>query len=256
MQLHEYHSDRDHSIVFIHGANCGGWMWDSVVKALPDFHCLVVDLPGHADSYSVPWTNIPIIASDIIEIIKTRAKGAKASVVGLSLGGYLILEMLNQDDSVLHNVMISGVNSQPIPNQWMMKIMTHLLSPLIRSEWLLRKNAKSLNISEADIETYVREGKKVSIQAFKALSAQAIKFLPTEKALQTPCRKLFVAGSREHSLIVSSLKDFQQRAVNSVSYQVTDKKHAWVSEDPLLFADTVRQWMHREKLPDLLESVL
>jgi len=48
MALHvaEYGQENSHTILFIHGAALGGWMWQPQIEGLAQqFHCLVPDLP-------------------------------------------------------------------------------------------------------------------------------------------------------------------------------------------------------------------
>ena len=41
------------TIVFLHGGGGGGWMWQPQLDGLPDYHCLVPDLPEHGKSMAV-----------------------------------------------------------------------------------------------------------------------------------------------------------------------------------------------------------
>jgi pimeloyl-ACP methyl ester carboxylesterase len=93
-------------LVFLHGVGASGWMWARQVAALADFHCLNVDLPGHGRSNRVPWVSLADTAGQIAAIIRTRAANGRAHVVGLSLGGYIALALLERHAEVLDRVVM------------------------------------------------------------------------------------------------------------------------------------------------------
>jgi pimeloyl-ACP methyl ester carboxylesterase len=89
------------SVVFLHGIGTSGWMWERQVAALAEFHCLTVDLPGHGKSNHVPWVSLADTTGQVAALIRARATGGRAHVVGLSLGGYVVLCLLERHAGVL-----------------------------------------------------------------------------------------------------------------------------------------------------------
>ena len=85
----------------MHGVGTSGWMWARQVAALADFHCLNVDLPGHGRSNRETWVSLADTAAQIAEIIQERATNRRAHIVGLSLGGYVALALLDRHADVL-----------------------------------------------------------------------------------------------------------------------------------------------------------
>lgn len=59
--------DRGHDTV---GNN--GSMWSDLKKALPDYHCLAPDLPGHGDSRHIPWRSRAETAGMVATLIAAR----------------------------------------------------------------------------------------------------------------------------------------------------------------------------------------
>lgn len=74
------------TIVFLHGGGTRGWSWQPQVERLPEYHCVVPDLPEHGRSrHSGPFT-MAHAAALVAEVIRSCAHGGHAHVVGLSVG--------------------------------------------------------------------------------------------------------------------------------------------------------------------------
>ncbi|MEM6709960.1 MAG: alpha/beta fold hydrolase, partial [Pseudomonadota bacterium] len=63
--MHVNNSGGEPTIVFLHGANAGAWMWNPVLDHMPDVHSLCPDLPGHGRSATEDWTTLEEIADDL-----------------------------------------------------------------------------------------------------------------------------------------------------------------------------------------------
>ena len=80
--------------MLLHGVGNNGSMWSDLMAALPDYHCLAPDLPGHGASRSLRWRRRADTAELVASLIEAEATGGRAHVVGLSLGGSVALELL------------------------------------------------------------------------------------------------------------------------------------------------------------------
>lgn len=76
------------TIVFLHGLGVSSWMWQTQLDALSQhYRCLTIDLPGSGESQQGEWRSLQNAAEEVAEVIRQRAPGGRAHVVGLSLGG-------------------------------------------------------------------------------------------------------------------------------------------------------------------------
>ena len=90
------------TIVFLHGGGGAGWMWQLQVEALKnDYHLLVPDLPEHGRSAALKPFTIADSVTHIAELIRTRAHGGKAHVVGLSEGAQITVALLGAASEVV-----------------------------------------------------------------------------------------------------------------------------------------------------------
>jgi pimeloyl-ACP methyl ester carboxylesterase len=79
-------------IVFVHGSRVTRKMWLPQMEALADdFRVIALDLPGHGVLASTPFRLETALA--VIDDVIRRGASGRALVVGLSLGGYLAMEL-------------------------------------------------------------------------------------------------------------------------------------------------------------------
>lgn len=66
------------------------------------------DFPGYGRRTNEAWPGIAGAAADIAELIRTHAIDGKAHVVGLSLGGFISVELLRHYPQLVRSCAISG----------------------------------------------------------------------------------------------------------------------------------------------------
>ena len=104
----------DKSIVFLHASGSSSQMWAHHIAELKnDFHCIAVDLPGHGSSRDIGWTNFNDVTEMIVVIIKNGVHG-KPHLVGLSLGGGLVLKLLEKHADLFDRAIVDGACHHPI----------------------------------------------------------------------------------------------------------------------------------------------
>lgn len=84
-------------VVLLHGFPLNRAMWDEVVPALADrYHVIVPDLRGHGETEAPegPYS-VAEFADDVIALLDSLGH-AKAAIVGLSMGGYVSLQLLTR----------------------------------------------------------------------------------------------------------------------------------------------------------------
>lgn len=83
-------------IVFLHGNSMNGQIYLDLVSqdSLRDFHCLVLDLPGHGLSPRFGCYSLKAILDSIYNEVR-NLNFDKIFIVGSSLGGHLAMQMLS-----------------------------------------------------------------------------------------------------------------------------------------------------------------
>jgi pimeloyl-ACP methyl ester carboxylesterase len=100
------------AIVFIHGTRLTSAMWTPQQAALAGpFQTIAVDLPGHGTRAHEPFT-LDGAAEAVASTIRAEA-GGRAVVVGLSLGGYVAMELAARRPELVRGLVLSGATAEP-----------------------------------------------------------------------------------------------------------------------------------------------
>ncbi|NER78474.1 MAG: alpha/beta hydrolase [Leptolyngbya sp. SIO1D8] len=243
------------TLIFLHALGTSGWMWHKQIELLSNFNCVVPDLPGHGKSNHIPWRSFSETALLIRQIVQSQTDLEKAHIVGLSLGAYVGLQLLSESPSIVKRAILSGLHVLPMPHKQLMLLMPYVLAPFIKSGFMVRLNAKALNIPEAQFEDYRHSFQQMSIPTFIKASRDASSFTMPENITSISTPTLILAGENEHSLIHQSQQVLNKKMANVQSYIVPNVGHGWNLEAPNLFAKTVRDWVQQHPLPAQLQTI-
>jgi pimeloyl-ACP methyl ester carboxylesterase len=106
--------DERPTIVFLHGTRLTGASWAAQIAELgEEFHVLAPDLPGHGLAADEPFT-LTGAAERIAQLIAAEAHGGRAILVGLSLGGYVAMDVAARWPERIHGLVISGATAEPM----------------------------------------------------------------------------------------------------------------------------------------------
>lgn len=98
-------------IVFVHGTRLTGAMWRSQIASLESMSVLAIDLPGHGRSAGTAFT-LPGAVDAVAEAID--ALGGAAIVVGLSLGGYVAMDLASRSPDRVAGLVLAGATQEPV----------------------------------------------------------------------------------------------------------------------------------------------
>lgn len=232
-------NDNGPLVVFLHAVGTTSWMWEPVVERLQDYHCLLIDLPGHGDSKTIAWQSFEHTAEQVRQTIQASGKREQTHIVGLSLGSYVGLSLLALEPTVYKSATLSGLHSGGMPNRALMRLVSWLMAPFAVRPFFARKNGQMLGGTGTDLDAYVREAGKTDVASFRRASIDAVNFeMPqTVRAIQT--KVMIAAGSREHTLILKTLPTLVEALPHGKSHIAEGLGHGWSLEDPAQFADLV-----------------
>lgn len=241
------------SIVFLHGVGASGWMWEKQTAALVDFHCLNVDLPGHGKSNQVAWVSLADTADHIAALIQTRATHGRAHVVGLSLGGYIALVLLERHGNVVDRAVISGVTDSPMPNRALLNPQLWLMSFLLKRRWFVNMQAKSLPLPTDMQSAFTENLLGMSLDAYRRIWEEVVDFYvpPALQRVNNPT--LIMAGGRETKIIRQTVDTIPKIMPNAQGRLAPGLGHGWNVEAPDLFSAMVRAWITGVRLPAQLQ---
>jgi pimeloyl-ACP methyl ester carboxylesterase len=231
-------------------------MWRRLVHDLaPGFHVLVVDLPGHGASAPRPWRSLADTVAGVVDLVRAQAHGGTAHVVGLSLGGYVALELAAVHPALVPTATVSGVNVLPFPRARLMRLAGRAIAPVMTSGPMLRANARALGVPDEDYAGYVAAARSMAAGTFLAVGDELMSYTVPTGAAASTARVLAMAGSLEQPLIRRSLSVIASAFPEADARLATGVGHAWNRQAPDLFAAAVRAHIAGAALPDELDVV-
>ena len=235
------------TIVFLHGGGLPGWTWEPVVAGLPGYHCLVPDLPSHGRSRDTPWESLPATAAQVASLIRERATGGRAHLVGVSLGGQLALQLLATEPALIDRAVVSGTSVRRMPAAGFLSWLVRASLPWSRGEWMVRANLRSLGIPTEHLGRYRQTLDETDPVALGRVVGDSLRFRP--RPIASGANLLVAAGRKEPGTITRSARDLASTVPGVTLRMAPAGGHAWFLQAPDLFARMVRAWVSREPLP-------
>jgi pimeloyl-ACP methyl ester carboxylesterase len=101
------------AIVFVHGTRLTKTFWTPQLTGLADeFRTVALDLPAHGSLADEPFTLER--AADVLAATIRGHAGGRATVVGLSLGGYVAMVLAAREPELVRGLVISGASAEPM----------------------------------------------------------------------------------------------------------------------------------------------
>jgi pimeloyl-ACP methyl ester carboxylesterase len=232
------------TIVFLHGGNVAGWMWGAQVPAFIDHHVLVPDLPGFGASNDEPWPGLAGAADAVAELLRARATGGRAHVVGLSLGSSVAIELGLRHPDVVESLFLASAAVVPLPRSVTVGTRLMLRFWHLRGFWQVL--ARSYGLPADSVELFIETGLGISVETARAIY--------DEVSAGTDVRALDVP-----SLAVAGGNDTRSIARDSIAVLggaiAPGLHHQWNIENVELFNAAVRAWVERRELaPGLVQT--
>jgi pimeloyl-ACP methyl ester carboxylesterase len=252
MYISELGAPNAEAVVFLHGTAVGGWMWQSYMSELYNYHCLLVDLPGHSKSNNIEWVSLADSAEQVVQIILERTSQQRAHLVGASLGGSVALQLLSMCPEVINHTLITGASILPMPGLRFFKIMLRLMAPMVKTDFFLRAALKALNFSGEDYEQFRQSLGSISSQTFVKAWSQSLDLRYSSELEKVKTPILLMAGEKESQFIHQSNSLLATRLLNAKARLAPKMGHGWLGESPTLFSRVLKSWLGDTELPSEL----
>jgi pimeloyl-ACP methyl ester carboxylesterase len=234
------------AIVFIHGMGQSGRIWREHMARLTDFHCLAPDLPGFGQSNQLPSVSLGETADLVAELIETRVPARRASVVGISSGGWVIRDLLDHHPDRVERAVIDGAPVRPWGRRFRVLVFS-AMSPFIHTRPVMASMREIWDAADL---------RAASRRAFRRSVTEG--FLKPFAAIGVPNPTLFVAGERETSRTLTGCGVRESNAAlatlmpHAEARFAPDLGHCWQRKAPDLHIRMVEAWCTGQTLPSEL----
>ncbi|WP_125778037.1 alpha/beta fold hydrolase [Antribacter gilvus] len=250
----EHHPENDETVLFLHGGVVGGWMWAENAEALTGHHSLAPDLPGFAGSAHLPWVDLATTTDVLADLVRDRAHGGRAHVVGLSFGAVVGTTLAARHPDIVRSVLATGAMLRGAHgfNRWIGLAQL----PLWGSPAYWKVNARIYGIPEDGVDQFVATGLGLNRDSARRMVPEIFDGVPADvldglRTLDAPM--LALAGEKEPRFIRDAQVEAVSRAPRAVARLAPGMHHVWSLEDPALFQRTLDHWLATgEPSPELL----
>ncbi len=257
------------TLVFLHGGGGGGWMWQPQVAALSDYHCLVPDLPEHGQSAAEKPFSIADSVARVAELIRTRAHGGRAHVIGLSEGAQSTVALLATAPERVDRAIVSSALLRPLPGAGLMTPELIALSyrwsvtPFKNSDGWVRVNMKyAAGVPEAYFAPFSESFRSLTEAGFVHVMVENLRFRLPAGLDRVTAPTLVVVGQKEYAAMRASARDLAAALPGAQAYAVAHaralslaEEHNWNLTAPELFTQMVRAWISGQPLPAALRPL-
>ncbi|KAH8883382.1 alpha/beta-hydrolase [Thozetella sp. PMI_491] len=253
------------TIVLLHGALTNHLEWDAVAPHLANFHLLIPDLPQHSFSKDIRPFSIPFAAEKTASLIEKHAHEGRAHLVGMSLGGYVAMEVIRRHPGLVASAFVSG--AAPVSGlrlrqlEWSSMAYYSQLG-LIRSPYnlFLRLGRWWLGLRMSD-SLMAALGPNYTWELFEAV-VNGLKEWQENAVTETgkgDVRILVVSGGKQDD--TEAIKKLGQKLRSlgtgegrlSRAAVVKTAVHPWNMQLPELFANGIISWIGQSSLPPEFE---
>lgn len=240
------------TIVFLHGGGVGGWMWDKQIESFHDFHCLVPDLPEHGKSLNEGPISISDCVDLVAHLIEDKANNRKAHVVGHSLGGKVVIELLSKRPDLVGHAVTASALYRPM---FLLKL-THkpyiykMTAAMMKSRAVLSYTVRQFKFPDKSFnESCMQEFKNLTSGSLYRIYEQVYQHLKLPDGLTgVNVPALILAGEKEPKAMRQSVADITSVLPNSKGVIIKKANHTypWSMHDT--FNNLIRSWITKGSL--------
>jgi pimeloyl-ACP methyl ester carboxylesterase len=238
------------TIVFLHGGRMSGWSWGPVVDRMPEYRCLIPDLPQFGNSVHLGALEIGSATDAVAELIRSRVATRRVHLVGFSLGAQVGVQLLATKPELVDRAVLSGTMVNALP--WV-RLTQRLAGLLARPSWTRRLITRRLDsnsaVPAARIDEYREDVRLILRRQFVGIVMASAGFTVPEGLDRSDSPTLFLTGTEEMPFVRRSAAALAHRMPNGVDRVAKGMGHAWPLCHPELFARTVDAWFTAAALP-------
>ena len=227
------------TILLLHGAGLGGWMWQPVADLLrPRFDVLTPDLPGHPES-ELPHFTTNADAADAI----AAGLDNPVTAVGFSIGGQVAMELASRHPHLVERLAVVSSLSSRSFSPTAMSVVMRVTAPLARNRRFARAQAKASFVPEEQFEHYWRSSRHVSAQSLAAIGRENFAYRAPAGWGERSIPTLLLAGGREPRAVAQGMRLLQTARPDAEFELVADAGHSVPLDRPAWLAARLERFM-------------
>ncbi len=234
-----------------------GWSWNPVVELLPQYRCLVPDLPQYGKSFGLGPFEITRAAESVAALIRSRIPSRRAHLVGFSLGAQVAVQLLATEPQLVDRALLSGTFVHPVTGVAMTRRVVGALASTAWFRWLVinRHWHNHGPPPHASADDYLTDARLNSGRQLAHIAVASAGFTLPGTLDGAPNPTLFITGTEESRIIRRWAGVLARSMPRGVDGLATGMRHDWPLRHPDMFARTVDSWLSSTPLPSFIKTV-
>ena len=244
-----HYEKQSQTLLLLHDGGLSSKQWQPQIGCLRDFHLLLPDMPEQGKTDGEFELNDA--TKRIADLIAAQAHGAQAHVVGLSLGGAIVLELLHACPERVQTAIVMGTSGKLNRMLGQVLLWQADLGRLFSAKWVVNMSIRMFGI-EAYRDLVYEDLLRATAPGFTKRIAQSL------MAAQIPTRNkvplLVLVGEKETGPAKRAARGLAATIPNASGATVPRVGHVWNLQNPILFCDVVRLWASRQQVAPVLQA--
>ena len=240
------------TIVLLHGACSNAGEWNLVIEHFsPNYHILVPDLPRHGRARNIVPFTLSNSAQLLAKLIRSRAQGGRAHIIGFSLGAHIALEMAAHHSEVALSIFASGWRYWGQP--WYTPLIPFALRYQGMIEDSLPRSWLKWVTGGADIRRSEPGSRPAELMRewITAISTQVVEAVGSIPGGVLVVAATLLGDKAQDAKLAADLLSKDSESDTRVRGVFNERlTHAWNRQDPELCANVILDWIAGRPLPE------
>ena len=260
-------SSQSKTILFLHGGGSSGWSWKPIAEQLANnYRCVIADLPQHGKSQHIEPFSIPYASDCLAEIVDSLNNGEQWTLVGLSEGAQIGVELLTKHPEKFQFAILSGAMILPLPgSKWVSRGLLDwtyywFVKPFQKSDWYIRMNMSlSVGIPGKYFPQFKKDFQQLSKSGWTNLMEANLSYRMPGSLNKVKTKSLFLCGEKEYGIMKKSAQLLAQTIPLAKAGRVKipgkislAQSHNWPLNYPELAVNIIQDWILQK---DFIPSV-
>jgi pimeloyl-ACP methyl ester carboxylesterase len=236
------------AVVFLHGGEHSGQSWQPVVERMPQYRCLVPDLPQHGQSSREGRFEMGGATAAVADFIRSRVGAGPVHLVGYSLGAQVGVQLMATEPKLVDRAVLCApiINAMPF-----VRLTAPLLGLVARvSRFVtIQRSGRQVNFSYPEVDDGREQVLLMTGRQVAPIVVASASFTLPEGLDQSDSPALFLTGTEEIRLIRRSAATLAQRMRNGVEGAAIGMDHDWPVRYPDLLSRTIDAWLSGAAMP-------
>lgn len=243
MKVKHYGENKPNILLLLHGEEASSWIWEETLEKLTEeFHCITIDLPGHATSKDYEFS-INDTAILITKIFAQIYPNKKIHIAGVGVGAQVALKLAYDYSYLVQSLILSGITVDNSNTRLIKKLTAPLSSSFKKTEGYIKKRMSTMGIPLKKFLEFQKDVQSLDPELVKLVRQEKMAFSLPDYIVPMNVPVLIIHGEKEETIVKKSNLYLENYFVTFQKIEIDNGKHLWMIEKPNVFSDLTLRFL-------------